>query len=86
MSHCSLKTKVFSYLATALITAFFVVSVSAQTDTSRITGTVTDTQGAAVPAASVTITDPTTKFTRTVQTTEDGNYNFSGIPPSTYTL
>ena len=86
MSHCSLKSKVFSYLATALIAAVFVISVSAQTDTSRITGTVTDAQGAAVPAASVTITDPATQFSRTAQSNADGNYDFPGIPPATYTL
>jgi hypothetical protein len=86
MSHCYLKAKVFSYLATALIAVVFVISASAQTDTSRITGTVADAQGAAVPAASVTVTDPATKFTRTVQTNSDGSYDFPGIPPATYNL
>lgn len=86
MSHCSLKTRIFSYLATALIAVFFVVSASAQTDTSRITGTVTDAQGAAVPAATVTIVDTAKQVTRTAQSSADGNYDFPGIPPGNYTL
>jgi hypothetical protein len=86
MSHCYLKAKVFSYLATAPIAVVFVISASAQTDTSRITGTVTDAQGAAVPAATVTIAETTKQISRTVQTSADGNYDFPGIPPGNYTL
>src|SRR6478672_5688737 len=61
-------------------------AIFGQTDTSTITGNVTDAQGAAVAAATVTINNPEKNFTRTTQTSDDGNYNFVAIPPGTYTV
>ena len=58
----------------------------AQSGTTGVRGTVTDANGAAVPGATVTITDPATGFTRTSTTTDDGKFNFPGIQPATYRI
>lgn len=49
-------------------------------------GTVTDTQGAVVPGATVTLTDKETNRTLTSETNEAGVYNIGALPPSRYTL
>jgi hypothetical protein len=49
-------------------------------------GTITDSSGAAVPNAKVTITDTNTGINRTTTTNESGNYNFSDVPPGTYSV
>ncbi len=59
--------------------------VSAQTSTSgQITGNVTDQGGAAVPEATVTVTLIGTGETRTVTTSEDGNYTLPNLSIGTY--
>ena len=68
----------------SLILMFMVSGAFAQAGTTGISGTVTDQNGAAVPGATVTITNAETNFTRTVTTSADGKYNFPGIPPATY--
>lgn len=42
--------------------------------TTSLHGTVYDANGAVLPGAAVTITDPQTGFTRSVQTGDDGTY------------
>jgi Carboxypeptidase regulatory-like domain/TonB dependent receptor len=54
--------------------------------TSSITGFVTDSSGAAVPHARITIRQAETGFARTVTTNALGQYTFSGIPAGTYTI
>src|SRR6476646_4175990 len=49
-------------------------------------GTVTDSSGAAVASAKVTITETNTGISRTSQTNESGNYVFPDLPPGTYTV
>jgi hypothetical protein len=53
---------------------------------SSIEGTVTDSSGAIVPGASVTITNDATGATQTVTTTGAGYYRFPALPGSTYSL
>jgi hypothetical protein len=59
---------------------------SAQAATGSIAGTITDPSGAAVPNATVTMTDKPTDLDRTTTTDEDGNYTVPKIPPGTYTV
>lgn len=66
------------------IAATMVGSVFAQSGTSGISGTVTDQNGAVVPGATVTISNASKGFTRSVTTDENGRYSFLGIPPATY--
>ncbi len=61
--------------------------VSAQTVTSgQLTGNVTDQSGSVVPDATVTVTQVGTSETRTVTTSEDGNYTVPNLAVGTYRL
>src|SRR5579864_1483344 len=57
-----------------------------QAGTASLRGIVSDAKGAVLTAATATLHDPQTGFTRTVQTESDGTYQFLQIPPSAYTL
>jgi hypothetical protein len=54
--------------------------------TGIVVGTVTDPSGAAVPAATVTLTDAATNTERTATTNESGRYDFPNVPPGKYNL
>ncbi|MEO7660402.1 MAG: carboxypeptidase regulatory-like domain-containing protein, partial [Pyrinomonadaceae bacterium] len=58
----------------------------AQGTTSRFTGTVTDTSGAGIPGATVSLTDESRGSTLTTTTGSNGNYNFDLIQAGTYTV
>src|SRR5205085_12391432 len=62
------------------------ISSSGQTIFGRISGTVKDSNGSAVPNANVTITDAATNLVRTVTTDEDGFYTATNLPVGTYTI
>ena len=51
-----------------------------------IGGTVTDSTGAVVAGAKVTVTNKNTAVTREVTTNATGQFNVSSIPPATYTV
>ena len=77
-----ISVKSFSFL---LLLLFVSVSVAfSQGTTTRITGTVNDTSGAAVPGAMVTLTNEGTKLTQTTQTSDSGAYTFDLIQVGTY--
>ena len=76
-------------LLTGIIFLFIVslLSVSAQTVTSgQLTGNVTDPGGSAVPDATVTLKQIGTGETRTVMTSEDGNYTVPNLAVGIYRL
>jgi len=74
------------FLAVAIL-ALNSGNVFAQTGgTGIIVGTVTDPSGAAVPGATVTLTDTTTNSERSGTTNEAGRYNFPNVPPGKYSL
>ena len=56
----------------------------AQKITGAITGTVTDVSGAAVPGATVTVTNTATNKTYEVTTDSQGGYTVTELPESTY--
>jgi len=60
--------------------------VNSQTFRGTILGTVTDSSGAAVPGATVTIKNVDTGLTRTVSTTDSGDYSAPELPLGTYTV
>ena len=76
--------------ATALLTALCVVvptPTSAQsTNSGDIRGTVTDNSGAAIPGATVTLTDVDKAVTKTLTTDGAGLYDTGAIVPDHYTL
>src|SRR5215831_352064 len=55
-----------------------------QLGTSTIRGTITDSSGAALPGATVTITNLQTNLSRTLTTGAAGAYSFESIPPGEY--
>ncbi len=86
MRFSKLRPGLFLVLVALCVSVIMVGNINAQSGTSRINGTVTDQTGAAVPGATVTITNPNTGFSRSVATDSSGNYSFPGIPPATYRL
>ena len=54
------------------------------TSTGTVVGTVTDPSGAVVAGATVTLTDPATKSSRSVTTNEAGRYILVDVTPSNY--
>lgn len=59
----------------------------AQTTTGRVVGVATDSSGAAMPGASVTVTGPALiRGQETTTTGADGAYRFPGLPPGDYSL
>lgn len=86
MSFKTFKAEVFLTFFAVLISAFSAGNLSAQSGTTKISGTVKDQQGASVPGATVTLTNPEKGFTRTTTTSDDGVYSFPTIQPGTYRI
>ena len=72
-------------LTVVILLASWVVTGRAQTQ-GGITGTVTDTSGAGVPGATVTVTNTATSGMRNTVTNGEGLYTFPGLPPGTYQI
>ena len=71
----------------AIFFLFTLQQLPAQTGNSgTIAGTVTDSTGAVVPGATVTITDPVSGYTRTATSDASGNYQFTNVPFNPYHL
>jgi hypothetical protein len=72
------------------ILALFVLSLAtpsvAQITTATVIGTVTDSSGAAVPSAEVTIVNAGTNQSRTVESNSTGQYRFELLPIGDYVL
>src|SRR5499426_1719396 len=58
----------------------------AQTSTSRISGTITDANGAVIAGAKVTAKNDATGVAQTQTTTEAGLYSFASLPVGSYTI
>jgi len=61
-------------------------AAAAQTQTGRISGTVTDSSGAVMPGVSVTVANEATALSRTATTDGQGAYVFVDLPIGTYTV
>src|SRR6266545_2712499 len=72
-------------LAIGVILGFFTAPAWAQ-DTGTISGTVVDAQGAAIPGATLTLTDERTVTARTTVSDGRGEFAFRSVPPGTYSL
>jgi hypothetical protein len=64
----------------------FTLSLWGQGTTSRITGTVLDQSGAAVPGATVTLTNEGTQATFTTTTSQTGTYFFEAVQSGLYSV
>lgn len=58
----------------------------AQTDTAALSGKITDPSGAVIVGAAVSVSNTATGVTVRVLTNDAGVYNFSALPPGTYSL
>ena len=55
-------------------------------NTGTIVGTITDTSGAVIPGAKITLTDVSTNSSRETVSNSTGQYVFQAVPPGTYDL
>ena len=73
--------------AVFLAMAFLLIpNAYSQTTLGGITGTVTDSSGAVISGATVTLVGDETKLNRTQTTSSTGSYSFVNLPIGTYTL
>ncbi|HTZ59715.1 MAG TPA: TonB-dependent receptor [Acidobacteriaceae bacterium] len=76
----------FVYAFFPLLPLLFAASLPAQTTAGTIAGTVTDTSGAVIPDATVTIENPVSGLTRAAKTDPGGQYRFTNLPFDSYHL
>jgi hypothetical protein len=68
----------------AMVFAMIATVGFAQSPTGTVQGTVLDSSGAAIPNATVTITNTQTNETRTAKSDSDGRYTINLVQPATY--
>src|SRR5579872_3408922 len=81
--------KIFMKVGMASALAFTSVvgsSVFGQSSTANILGTITDSTGAVVPDASVTVKNAATGEIRTAQSAANGDYAFPSLQVGTYAV
>jgi outer membrane receptor for ferrienterochelin and colicin len=81
-------SKSIKFLTLVLMSLTLSVGIFAQSQgsTGQIVGVVTDSTGAVVPNATVTLTSIDTNSTKTVNTSDDGLYRFVLLPPGEYSV
>jgi hypothetical protein len=72
-------------LSSAMLMALLTIPLSAQTF-GEITGHITDSTGAAMPDAKITLTNAATNAVRAAVSTDSGNYTFPAVPPGAYNV
>src|SRR5438034_276503 len=81
-----LKRRAARRLLAPLLAMAFASVAAAQAVTGTVLGTVIDTTGAAVPGATVTLTNLGTGLTRTIVTDSAGEYTAPSLPTGKYRL
>jgi hypothetical protein len=85
MIHSQTLRKLANALGRLLLVLGIALGASAQTANSgKLTGTVTDPNGAVIPGASVVVQNQTTGEQRTLVAGDDGSYNVPLLPPGSY--
>ena len=76
------------WLSLLLLAALFLAPFSAvaQLYTGSVTGVVTDSSGATIPAVKITLVDQGKGYSFTATTDNTGRYLLRSIPPGTYTI
>jgi outer membrane receptor protein involved in Fe transport len=77
---------VIRMVALILLISLFAFPTLAQVETGSITGTVTDTSGAAISGATVKARNLATSAERSANSGDRGQYNIPGLPPGNYEL
>src|SRR5262249_53715233 len=81
------RMKIARFLIFVMVLSSLPASVFGQTaTTSRITGLVTDQNGARVTGATVTLREKSTGARRTASTNDEGRYTFASLPPGLYDI
>jgi hypothetical protein len=89
MKQFNLRWPVLAICATlflALMAFSAGVALGQATTGGNIVGTVTDSTGALIAGATVTVTDPATKSVRTTVSNKQGQYIIPDVPPGTYNV
>lgn len=77
----------FAFLTVASLMLLLPLITMGQARTEgQLAGTVVDPSGAAVPNASLTLSEPSTGFSTTVKASASGDYTFPDLQPGNYTL
>jgi hypothetical protein len=76
----------FSRTTLFLVLIFLASFAFGQTNSARLTGTVTDAAGAVVPGATISVTDVGTQHNVTVASDDSGNYVVNALPPAEYVI
>src|SRR5215831_15864110 len=76
---------IFLYLTVAICVCLWPV-ISWADITATILGNTTDTSGAPLARAKITVTNVDTNFSRTTLTDDTGEYRFLSLPVGTYTV
>jgi outer membrane receptor protein involved in Fe transport len=74
------------FMLAIAMTVLLAATVFAQTINGTISGTVTDTQGAIVPGATITVTNASNGLSRTSVTDNEGSFRISGLAVGTYNV
>src|SRR6185436_13674147 len=86
----SLKSRLIRFQIPCLLMVLFVCASmafgQAQSNAADIQGTIKDSTGAVVPNATVTARNPSTSFTRTATTNDEGFYRIINVPPGDYEI
>src|ERR1019366_1173143 len=85
-THADVPMVMRVFLGIALCTCFFAGSLRGQAVWSTILGYVTDPSGAAIPEATVTVTNDQTGVVNKGTTDSAGSFNITHLDPGTYTL
>jgi hypothetical protein len=78
--------RAFYAIALLAVVVFGALPMLAQFDTGTITGTVTDTSGAIVPSAAITVTNVGTGLEKSMVTNQSGIFVASSLPYGTYVV
>jgi len=78
--------RVFAFGLVALCTSFVARVAQAQLTNGDVIGTVTDTMGAVIPGAKVTLTNTGTHIAASTTTNGTGDYTFNLLNPGQYTV
>jgi outer membrane receptor protein involved in Fe transport len=84
--HKALFSSGWRFALLALLVTVFCTGAEAQLSTATLAGTITDTSGAAIPNASITLTQTATNFTRVAKSKDDGSYHEEFLPIGPYKI
>jgi len=82
-----MQKKIFAFVSVLVVSLFMTIATFGQTQTTgTVEGTVTDPNGAVVPAVTVTLSGPNLIRPQTTTSDADGYYRFASVPPGRYTI